>query len=57
MKKVILSIISVTFAANLSAQTVNVHFKNGQTINFPSSNVDYVDFSAKAPDPTVTPGC
>lgn len=56
MKKVILSIISVTFAANLSAQTVNVHFKNGQTINFPSSNVDYVDFSAKAPDPTVTTG-
>ena len=56
MKKVILSIISVAFAANLSAQTVNVHFKNGQTIIFPSSNVDYVDFSAKAPDPTVTAG-
>jgi len=56
MKKVILSIISAVFAANLSAQTVNVHFKNGQTINFPSSNVDYVDFSAKAPDPTVTTG-
>lgn len=56
MKKVILSMISVAFAANLSAQTVNVHFKNGQKIEFPSSNVDYVDFSAKASDPTVTAG-
>ena len=56
MKKVILSIISVVFAANLSAQTVNVHFKNGQKIEFPSSTVDYVDFSIKAPDPTVSAG-
>lgn len=56
MKKVILSIISVAFAANLSAQTVNVHFKNGQKIEFPSSNVDYVDFSEKASDPTVSAG-
>lgn len=56
MKKVILSIISVTFAANLSAQTVNVHFKNGQKIEFPSSNVDYVDFSEKASGPTVSAG-
>lgn len=56
MKKIILSIISVAFAANLSAQTVNVHFKNGQTIQYPSDNVDYVDFSVKAPDPTVSAG-
>lgn len=56
MKKIILSIISVAFAANLSAQTVNVHFKNGQTIQYPSDNVDYVDFSTKAPDPTVSAG-
>lgn len=56
MKKVILSMISVAFAANLSAQTVNVHFKNGQKIEFPSDNVDYVDFSAKASEPTVTAG-
>ena len=56
MKKVILSIISVAFAANVSAQTVNVHFKNGQKIEFPSSTVDYVDFSVKAADPTVSAG-
>lgn len=38
------------------AQTVNVHFKNGQVIEYPSVNVDYVDFSAKPADPTVTAG-
>lgn len=56
MKKVILSIILVAFAANLSAQMVNVHFKNGQQIQYPASNVDYVDFSLKAADPTVSAG-
>lgn len=56
MKRITLSIISVAFAVNLSAQTVNVHFKNGQKIEFPSNNVDYVDFSAKASEPTVTAG-
>lgn len=40
----------------LMAQTVNVHFKNGQTINYPSDNVDYVDFSEKTPSPTLTAG-
>ena len=56
MKQIILSVIVAISATMLSAQTVNVHFKNGQTIQFNSSNVDYVDFSVKAPDPTVTSG-
>ena len=56
MKKTIISIVAAFAAITMSAQTVNVHFKNGQTIQFPSGNVDYVDFSAKAPDPTVTAG-
>ena len=56
MKQIILSVIVALSATMLSAQTVNVHFKNGQTIQFNSSNVDYVDFSVKAPDPTVTSG-
>ena len=43
-------------ATILSAQTVNVHFKNGQTIRFNSSNVEFVDFSEKAPDPTLSAG-
>ena len=56
MKQIILSVIVALSTTTLSAQTVNVHFKNGQTIQFNSSNVDYVDFSSKAPDPTVTSG-
>ena len=56
MKKTLITIAVVTFQMAAVAQTVNVHFKNGQTIKYPSSNVDYVDFSEKAPDPTVTAG-
>ena len=56
MKKYILTIALLAIQMVAVAQTVNVHFKNGQTINYPSSNVDYVDFSANAPDPTVTAG-
>ena len=56
MKKTIICILTVFTVSSLYAQTVNVHFKNGQTIQFNSSNVDYVDFSEKAPDPTVTAG-
>lgn len=56
MKKSIISIVAAFAAITMSAQTVNVHFKNGQTIQFPSGNVDYVDFSAKAEDPQLTAG-
>ena len=56
MKKTIISIAATFAAITMSAQTVNVHFKNGQTIRFNSSNVDHVDFSEKAPDPTVSAG-
>lgn len=56
MKKTIISIVAVFAAITMCAQTVNVHFKNGQTIRFNSSNVDHVDFSEKAPDPTVSAG-
>ena len=56
MKKVIFFFIAAMSAATLCAQTVNVHFKNGQKVQFNSANVDYVDFSVKAPDPTLTPG-
>jgi hypothetical protein len=56
MKKYLLIIALLAIQMAAVAQTVNVHFKNGQTINYPSSNVDYVDFSAKASDPTMTAG-
>lgn len=56
MKKYILTLALATAQMVLMAQTVNVHFKNGQTINYPSDNVDYVDFSEKTPSPTLTAG-
>ena len=56
MKKFILLVAAVMCQLAAQAQTVNVHFKNGQKIQFPSVNVDYVDFSEKAPDPTVSAG-
>lgn len=56
MKKYILIVAAVMCQLAAQAQTVNVHFKNGQKIQFPSVNVDYVDFSEKAPDPTVSAG-
>lgn len=56
MKKYIFIIAFAAIQLSLCGQTVNVHFKNGQVINYNASNVDYVDFSTKAPDPTLTPG-
>ena len=40
----------------VQAQTMNVHFKNGTKVKFNSVNVDYVDFTEKPSDPTLTPG-
>ena len=56
MKKHIFTILFFVAQITVVAQTVNIHFKNGQTIEYPSANVDYVDFSAKPSDPTVTAG-
>ncbi len=56
MKKYIITAIVAAFQIVAVAQTVNVHFKNGQAIQYPSSNVDYVDFSEKASAPIVSAG-
>lgn len=56
MKKYIYSIILVSTQLSVSAQTVNVHFKNGQQIQYNADNVDYVDFSEKAETPTLSGG-
>ena len=56
MKKYMITAAVAALQMVAVAQTVNVHFKNGQTIQYPSSNVDYVDFSEKAADPTVSAG-
>ena len=56
MKKYILTLVISTTQMIAIAQTINIHFKNGQTIEYPSANVDYVDFSTKASDPNITAG-
>ena len=56
MKKYIVTLVLTAFQVAVAAQTVNVHFKNGQTIEYSSDNIDYVDFSPKASEPTLTPG-
>lgn len=56
MKKYIVTLVLTAFQVAVVAQTVNVHFKNGQTIEYSSDNIDYVDFSPKASEPTLTPG-
>ena len=56
MKKYIILMILAATHMVAEAQTVNVHFKNGQVINYPSENVDYIDFSAKPEDPFITQG-
>jgi len=56
MKKYIITAVVAALQIVAVAQTVNVHFKNGQAIQYPSSNVDYVDFSEKASAPIVSAG-
>lgn len=56
MKKLYSLAMAVAISVFASAQTLNVHFKNGTTVNFPKSVVDHIDFSEKAPDPTLTAG-
>ena len=55
MKQIILSIIVVLAAISVNAQTVNVHLKDGQTIRYNSSEVDYVDFSEKSSEQSDNP--
>ncbi|WP_276910363.1 hypothetical protein [Hallella colorans] len=54
MKRYFTSLLSSVFVIACSAQTMNVHFKNGTKVQFCSEIVDYVDFSEKptAPKPT-----
>ena len=56
MKKYVFVFALLAMQQMAIAQTVNVHFKNGQVIEYPSDNVDYVDFSEKAAEPTVSTG-
>ena len=56
MKKLFTSTLVLALTLVAQAQTMNVHFKNGTKVEFNSVNVDYVDFTEKPSDPTLTPG-
>lgn len=56
MKKSISILAATMFFFSSAAQTINIHFKNGQKVQFTEENVDHVDFSPKPDDPTLTPG-
>jgi hypothetical protein len=53
MKKYLFTIALLSSQIIIVAQTVNVHFKNGQQIQYSTNDVDFVDFSEKFED---TPG-
>ncbi len=56
MKKILFLMGVFISQLSLNAQTVNVHFKNGQVIKYPYNNVEYVDFSEKTDDPIISEG-
>lgn len=56
MKKSISILAATMFFISSAAQTINIHFKNGQKVQFTEENVDHVDFSPKPDAPTLTPG-
>lgn len=56
MKKIFTLLVSVLAGLSVSAQTVNLHFKNGTTINFHEDLLESIDFSEKTPEPTLTSG-
>ena len=47
MKKTLLLIASAMLGMSAGAQTVNVHRTDGTVVNYPASEVSYIDFSAK----------
>lgn len=49
MKKFFIAVVLIALPYICSAQTVNIHLKNGDVVNYNSADVDFVDFSAKAP--------
>jgi len=55
MKKTFFTVLFLAIVSFCSAQTINVHLKNGEVVKYESDKVDYVDFSEKeesSSDPT-----
>ncbi len=45
--KIIMILLFMTSTLNTSAQTANIHLKNGRVVIYKSSDVDYIDFTEK----------
>lgn len=56
MKQNLILLCSFLTGFQVTAQTVNIHFQNGTTINFHEDLIESIDFSEKTPDPTLTAG-
>ena len=57
MKKIILVFAAVLLASVGWSQTVNIHFKNGQSVQFYSNGIEYIEFTeATNNNATVTSG-
>ena len=47
MKRACLLIWGVLFTSVGWSQTMNIHYKNGQTVEYNMDNIDYVEFTEK----------
>lgn len=57
MRRVILLFSAVLLGSNGWSQTLNIHYKNGQSVQFDAENIEYVEFTEKAENNTsVTAG-
>ena len=47
MKRACLLVVGVLFTSIGWSQTMNIHYKNGQTVEYNMDNIDYVEFTEK----------
>lgn len=50
MRRIILLIATVLYATIGWAQTMNIHYKNGQTVQYNMNNIDYVEYTEDNPN-------
>lgn len=57
MRRIILLFAAVLLGSIGWSQTLNIHYKNGQSVQFDAENIDYIEFTEKAENNTsVTAG-
>ncbi len=50
MRRIIILIATVLYATIGWAQTMNIHYKNGQTVQYNMNNIDYVEYTEDNPN-------